>query len=1412
MNKRAKIIAFSVILSFLIISIIFVSSVGSQDKAEEIDIGKEATPSQVISRTASSETIRNSNGEYTITLFSGRMFMDDRTRRFPNYVPVSDVVNMSREGNNLTISWFDKKVTIQPKFSLRIGQSDTEINIQELKNNHAPSVKSDSVIIKEVGGYEYGFNISGLGLTRNIMQNVYFDFSYEGLDESKDVVVSGDRILLPDGLELRFDDLKEEGFTFNVDNKNRISVGNITGKSELFLDPTITLQTGSSNSYLIADARVWEANNDTNYGSIGDLSSQKSALGKNSMRFYIKLNMTKIKTDANLDGLNITNVNISFSQGPSQANSGGVSIYRITDWINESNYLLNETEITWNNQPCGNDNNYNLSNLNICNITPISNSLNISGSFHFDITNEFNRSYGQTNISFVFNKTQGNGGWEVSSKEGSSSLRPKILISYIPLINILTPTASQILTDNTPTNNFNITTAVNMTTCLWTNSSGVVNYTMASLNGTRFSNNSISTLADGTHTINFYCNQSSDGAWRTSDSVTFDIDSINVTTCRDLTVARRNYTLRKDIYEAHLGDCFLINAQDIGFNGNWHNITINNTDGGGSGSIISIQSNSAEIYNFTNITFLEAGEPAINFDAFAGEIHDINLIYYKKDSSIFSSELVAIYLDEQASINNINRIESNTEGITAGRGGVLVSELEIGNIKNISAPTPIKLFLKLSNSYIYNTTLRDSSGNTDVISLDVGNIRLINVTYEKGEEVVIINNNLTRQWYFTSQVNNSAGNPLQNANITIMNVTGSIISSVLTDSNGRITRQEITEYINNGTRTFHTPHTINISLIGYTANSTIINLTSTQNYNHNVKLSLIISVDIAEPKPQSYSYNNSLSLNYTITNGTALDSCWYYVFNSTNNYEISNRTITCNALSPFRNETFNVSKDQTYTLHFHINETGGVSATDSVTFSVSTVKPSVALDYPPNNTYFSNGTNTYFNFTATDSNGINTCRLYGDWGSNGWHTNYTWINPTNATRNYTAVNITGDNNYMWNVLCNDTLGNENFGLNNLTFTLDTISPLITIDPISTTDGSTLVSFTSSYTELNCNNTFYSVFDINDNIENNNENISMTCANTNSSFIINAFASYNLQVYVRDKAGHENSTRRSFNVQLADTGGGGGGGGGGIPSTEKVTVVGVIQPSESIERFEALEREIIYARINDLCSEKITSEELALIDYSNECFLTKNDLQEVIRRLENNDVKISLEDLILFYENYKDRQFFQGFENIDTITKFSLFSSIVGERELLKLNPSRVDKYSFFNVLSGNHTIRYTVTSNKPLKGCEVVSETPALTCAVTNTTLKVSYFIGDTNFVSRIFSGTVSVITDAPEDKKEVKTLNIIFRAYNFGKPINLYLFSIPIFALVIIVIVLLFLVLVVYTRGRSKNTIKEFISIPFRG
>src|SRR3989338_6702760 len=107
--------------------------------------------------------------------------------------------------------------------------------------------------------------------------------------------------------------------------------------------------------------------------------------------------------------------------------------------------------------------------------------------------------------------------------------------------------------------------------------------------------------------------------------------------------------------------------------------------------------------------------------------------------------------------------------------------------------------------------------------------------------------------------------------------------------------------------------------------------------------------------------------------------------------------------------------------------------TSARTFTIDTTAPVVSLSSPANDSW-QNNPSINFQFTATDSL-IQACTLYGDF--NGTFqanlSNSSMISGTQTTFNLNLQNGT----FLWNVLCNDTAGNNAFNATNFTVNIDT---------------------------------------------------------------------------------------------------------------------------------------------------------------------------------------------------------------------------------------------------------------------------------------------------------------------------------------------------------------------------------------
>lgn len=249
-----------------------------------------------------------------------------------------------------------------------------------------------------------------------------------------------------------------------------------------------------------------------------------------------------------------------------------------------------------------------------------------------------------------------------------------------------------------------------------------------------------------------------------------------------------------------------------------------------------------------------------------------------------SNDWTGIDLDTSSNNNNFTNITANSNfyGIGVGTnsndnyfnnfklwnsmspsfGGLIIWESSNNTFENgyVNKTTNAGIYFRstniatndnlFKNMWINNT---DSSDIYFYINSNMGkanNNTFVNVSFNSSDVDFLIvaggDMELIRKWYFQTEINESlTGNYLENANVTAYNISDNVKFSVLTNSTGQITRQELIEYITSSetiygtippTTTYHTPHTIDTTRTGYTTNSTIYNLTITNNIFHIVTL------------------------------------------------------------------------------------------------------------------------------------------------------------------------------------------------------------------------------------------------------------------------------------------------------------------------------------------------------------------------------------------------------------------------------------------------------------------------------------------------------------------------------------------------------------------------------------------------
>lgn len=366
------------------------------------------------------------------------------------------------------------------------------------------------------------------------------------------------------------------------------------------------------------------------------------------------------------------------------------------------------------------------------------------------------------------------------------------------------------------------------------------------------------TLNSGLYSFNCRgVDNSSQETWSTNR--TFFIGT-GVWTCENLTEANTEYTLENNITKS--GSCIHISNHNISLDLQQYAI-----DGFDTGNAITV-------FGFDNTTILNG-----LIDDFANGIslshtENTNVTHTKFNSIFFSG--IDMVNSSKARVANIS--STNTEdqaiGILAGNSSTF-SRIQL----NATADSGVDGSIRVESSS-HNRFLHSSFNTTQAIVIgvivDSLNNTFLNSSYDTTKENSDVTSELIRSWYYRAYVNDSDGNVVGSTNITAYNVSGSNVLSVLTDSNGWIDIQEITDYYNqNGIRTYWSNYTIQANKTGYNGSQTSINISLEQSY-LNASFTLAVldttlpNIVLNYPLDSDTITSPEVSFNATITDNLAI--------------------------------------------------------------------------------------------------------------------------------------------------------------------------------------------------------------------------------------------------------------------------------------------------------------------------------------------------------------------------------------------------------------------------------------------------------------------------------------------------------------------------------------------------------------
>jgi len=534
------------------------------------------------------------------------------------------------------------------------------------------------------------------------------------------------------------------------------------------------------------------------------------------------------------------------------------------------------------------------------------------------VTKTININIGDINWTWYVNDSANNiNQTDVWSVSLTDSTAPDVTINYPGNANI---SSSSI--------NFNITAVDNigMDSCWFSLDSGVTNYTMTNttaVNDYNYTNNSI---ADGSYTANFWCNDTNNNV-NGSESVSFKLETgTGVSFCRNLTSANTQYNLTADITDNSLtADCISITAQNITLDCKGYYISSDNNVAG----VYSNQFNTT----IKNCNISMRIEPD-NRRARGIYLKSANNSYiYNNTLNKQGTGLFLIYTNNTKIENNT--ISSNIGSVGFGGGGIIIdysnnnnitgntlnsnsaglvlfedssyNSFENNDIWNCSSSYAcIYLYSNYNNNNVFNNNkINKSSGygvkieggrndnnifkNTNMTNIDGTSVYIDNgvnntfLNFSYNDESVINDGQLIRKWYYQAYVNDTDGNDVIGADVS-QDANGLIMDET-TNSSGWINQTEVTAYINDGTKTEY--NLINVDdgtlIYPYFYNASA----EGSNLNDVITFDRIAPVlNITYPtEGLNLSINENVPLNFT-KDGTE-QFCWW-----TTNSGVTNHTVT----------------------------------------------------------------------------------------------------------------------------------------------------------------------------------------------------------------------------------------------------------------------------------------------------------------------------------------------------------------------------------------------------------------------------------------------------------------------------------------------------------------------------------------
>jgi len=942
MRKRNKGLIVFFVLALILIGVVLVGG----DNPESVQ-------DTLHSRGANWDLYRTSDGKFKKIFYSGAINMPDENGV---YQPFEDVVNVSWDSGNIVYNWYNKEIRLEPF----VIYNNSKYTVQQIKQAY-PNINLKNFINRNKGNYKWSLNLTNIpdSIKDNLNYIVFELVSAQNLTWS-DVSKDSENVYLPDGVVIGYRDLIDSGFTLNLINKSYLAIGNVSGKNDLWIDPTASYNYSNETNIwafekLISDAPPPNTGPHPTTGESDITSSPDLDASDNNYEYLdipidqgyhlFQSNISQNKNDVTL---------INWTWEGSQAGGDGTTYF----------YMWNFTDSTWFQ----------------CTSTTTSDNDVIKSCFNT-----------QDSYTFLINDTINNNGSNFflvyQDSGGGDSIRTdfiKLEIEYYDLI--INEPSSNDKTLNTKQDILNISVTGYNQSVWYTVNDGKTNYTICNLDDACAENQTTITYPkQGYFNLTVYANQT---RGETSGTIT-NLFVGNKTTY--------DYNIETNIWAWH---CDYTNDEPPpdsvipSCNGNLVDITsdakldasdnnkYSNSGPGGNENVwqklnASIQE---DVSTIILLNWIWEGEVTLSGNRIYFNLYNFTSSSYVQFDTTTSRSDVVLNL----TTSNTNNFISGNETILlvhydgTGSSGTLATDfikLEIiyytpntePNTPTLTTPTN-NSYQNYNNTVFFNWTATDPNSDNITYSLFAdtnanpttliytiinasGNDVWHNYTNTTGgfpdgiyywkvdaQDSVSANISSEIQMYTIDTtlptVTYGAGTEADETNFTRSNI---YVKVSITETNF----QNITFRYYNNTKTLENETTyttqtfyINFTNLGddiYYYNVTVIDKANNQKTTttRTIRLdNLPPSVDVQHPKPQAYSTNNTFSLNYSAVDLIAgVKNCWYSLYNSSG-YAFSNNLTLYGCSNATINQTGGY-RDDIYKIILYSNDTLDQTGSDT---------------------------------------------------------------------------------------------------------------------------------------------------------------------------------------------------------------------------------------------------------------------------------------------------------------------------------------------------------------------------------------------------------------------------------------------------------------------------------------------------